>query len=184
MGQRTLDAEGVREAEARAGSVARALRFYESPAMDAGLLHIYGRRVAGEALRAAVEHDIPALAEAVRARDAEADLLRTRAERSPRDDRPGREAAAETAVDDLAGLLSAPFRVTPAMTSTAQSDPLMALAVQVARGAAQDAKEVDRARLIAMAFAAARGDMDGFWAARRQRSGAALKGEKPARRKK
>jgi hypothetical protein len=40
---------------------------------------------------------------------------------------------------------------------------------------APDGSELDRARLIAMAFAASRGDMDAFWAARTQRKKAAAK---------
>jgi hypothetical protein len=59
----------------------------------------------------------------------------------------------------------------------AKDDPLVALAVQVAKALQSDAREVERARLIAMAFAAARGDTAGFWAARAQR-GAKAKAEK------
>ena len=84
------------------------------------------------------------------------------------DDAPAREAP--TPAEDLASLLAAPFRVSPRAASAAKDDPLAALAVQVARGLAEDASEVDRARLIAMAFAAAQGNMEAFWQARKQRS--------------
>ena len=52
----------------------------------------------------------------------------------------------------------------------AQTDPLAALSVQVARALQPDARDIERARLIAMALAASRGDMDAFWTARRMRT--------------
>lgn len=82
-------------------------------------------------------------------------------------------AAAEPA-EDLASLLAAPFRVSPRTAAAAKDDPLAALAVQVARSLSDEAGDVERARLIAMAFAAAQGNMDAFWQARRQRSLAKL----------
>jgi hypothetical protein len=60
--------------------------------------------------------------------------------------------------------------VSPKAAAAAKDDPLAALAVQVARSLAEDASEVDRARLIAMAFAAAQGNLEAFWQARKQRS--------------
>ena len=63
----------------------------------------------------------------------------------------------------------------------AASDPLAALSVQVARSLLPDAREVERARLIAMAFAATRGNMDDFWAARKMRAG---KKAAPAKKRK
>jgi hypothetical protein len=72
--------------------------------------------------------------------------------------------------EDLASLLAAPFRVSARSAAAAKDDPLAALAVQVARSLSDEAGEVERARLIAMAFAAAEGNMDAFWQARRQRS--------------
>jgi hypothetical protein len=72
--------------------------------------------------------------------------------------------------DDTALGLAAPFRVGPKEAKAAQTDPLVALAVQVARALQPDAKEIERARLIAMALAATRGDMDAFWAARKMRT--------------
>jgi hypothetical protein len=83
-------------------------------------------------------------------------------------EKPAREAP--TPSEDLASLLAAPFRVSPRAASAAKDDPLAALAVQVARSLAEDASDVERARLIAMAFAASQGNMDAFWQARKQRS--------------
>ena len=84
------------------------------------------------------------------------------------EEKPAREMA--TPAEDLASLLAAPFRVSPRAAAAAKDDPLAALAVQVARSLAEDASDVDRARLIAMAFAAAQGNMEAFWQARKQRS--------------
>ena len=66
--------------------------------------------------------------------------------------------------------LAAPFRVGPREMKAAQTDPLAALSVQVAKALQPDAKEIERARLIAMAFAASKGDLDAFWAARKMRT--------------
>jgi hypothetical protein len=60
----------------------------------------------------------------------------------------------------------------------AASDPLAALSVQVARALLPDAKEIERARLIAMAFAASRGQMDDFWSARKMRTASKKAGGK------
>ena len=86
----------------------------------------------------------------------------------------------EGALDDLGSLLSAPFRVSPRAAAAAKDDPLAALAVQVARATADGAPEKERARLIAMAFAAAEGDLAGFWEARRSRK---APGSAPATKK-
>lgn len=75
-------------------------------------------------------------------------------------------------LDDLGSLLSAPFRVSPRAASAARTEPLAALAVQVARAAAEGASEKEKARLIAMAFAASEGDLGAFWEARKSRKGA------------
>jgi hypothetical protein len=84
-----------------------------------------------------------------------------------------RPAEPTPAADELASLLAAPFRVSSDATSAAKDDPLVALAVQVARALAEDASELDRARLLAMAFAASERDMDAFWEARRRRTAGA-----------
>ena len=92
----------------------------------------------------------------------------------PAAERPSPRAAAP-APEELGSLLAAPFRVSARAASAAKDDPLAALAVQVARSLAEDASEVERARLIAMAFAAAEGNLDVFWQARKQRSLGKLK---------
>jgi hypothetical protein len=134
---------------------------------------------AGKALRA-----VPRLVAEVRrlrarVRELESDeARRSRETRRARADgkRPSRDADAPPPqpAEDLASLLAAPFRVSPRTAAAAKDDPLAALAVQVARSLAEDAGEVERARLIAMAFAAAQGNMDAFWQARKQRSLARL----------
>jgi hypothetical protein len=86
----------------------------------------------------------------------------------------------EGVLDDLGSLLSAPFRVSSRAATAAKDDPLAALAVQVARATGDGAPEKERARLIAMAFAAAEGDLDGFWEARRSRK---APGSAPARKR-
>ena len=77
--------------------------------------------------------------------------------------------------------LAAPFHVGPKEMKAAATDPLAALSVQVARALLPDAKEVERARLIAMAFAASRGQMDDFWAARKMRGGKKAAAARPGR---
>jgi hypothetical protein len=63
------------------------------------------------------------------------------------------------------------FRVDdPRIKAAAKKDPLMALAVQVAKATAPDASELDHARLRAMATAASRGDLETFWSASTERS--------------
>ena len=57
----------------------------------------------------------------------------------------------------------------PRVKAAAKKDPLMALAVQVAKATAPDASE-PRARLRAMATAGSRGDLTTFWAASTERS--------------
>jgi hypothetical protein len=74
--------------------------------------------------------------------------------------------------EEASGLLAAPFHVSGKASKAAQTDPLVALAVQASKALQPDAREVERARLIAMALAATTGDMDAFWAARRQRKSA------------
>src|SRR5262245_24042208 len=75
---------------------------------------------------------------------------------------------AET-LDDLGSLLSAPFRVSPRAAAAAKTEPLAALAVQVARATSEGASDKEKARLTAMAFAASEGDLEGFWEARKSR---------------
>ena len=156
------------------------------------VLHLYARREAGATVLEALDAARVALPRLV----AEVRRLRTaledaRAHPAPRPAAapvpvPGRGPARviEMPLDDedtpLA--LAAAFRVGPREAKAAQTDPLAALAVQVAKALPPDAKELERARLIAMALAASRGDLDAFWSARKMR--AAGKSAKNAKKKK
>jgi hypothetical protein len=102
----------------------------------------------------------------LRQRVAEAEAKQERKAHAPVAERS--EVRVET-LDDLGSLLSAPFRVSPRAADAAKTEPLAALAVQVARATAEEAPEKEKARLIAMAFAASEGDLDAFWEARRSR---------------
>ncbi len=74
-------------------------------------------------------------------------------------------------LDDVPLAMIGTFRVDdPKVKAAAKKDPLMALAVQVAKAIGEDASELDRARLRAMASAVSRKDMDTFWAASTERS--------------
>jgi hypothetical protein len=86
---------------------------------------------------------------------------------------PGRstpDPKATATLENVPVALVAPFHPTPRTLAAAKSDPLVALAVQATKAMQPDAQEIERARLLAMAFAASQGDMERFWAARRQRS--------------
>lgn len=118
-----------------------------------------------QALRA-----LPALvADVRRLRDQVADLEANALRQESKPRAPVREALPAESLDDLGSLLSAPFRISTRAASAAKTDPLAALAVQVARATADGASEKEKARLIAMAFAAAEGDLDAFWEARQSR---------------
>ena len=62
------------------------------------------------------------------------------------------------------------FTLTPKLKAAAKKDPLVALAVQADKAMAPDASDLERARLVAMANAVARGDLATFWAASTERS--------------
>ena len=142
-------------------------------------LHLYAPADAGAAvtrLLDAARADLPRLVTEVQRLRAEVEALQSerdgRAEKPAAAPAPRRPAAEALEMDDDAVLaLAAPFHVGPKEMKAAASDPLAALSVQVARALLPDAKEVERARLIAMAFAASRGQMDDFWAARKMRGG-------------
>ena len=141
-------------------------------------LHLYAPAETGEAvprLLEAARADLPRLLAEVQRLRAEVEALQSERDRraeKPAAAPPRRSAAEALEMDDDAALaLAAPFHVGPKEMKAAASDPLAALAVQVARALLPDAKEVERARLIAMAFAASRGQMDDFWAARKMRGG-------------
>ena len=115
--------------------------------------------------------EVRRLRERVVGLESEHDRLTKEAKRSPRAEAtPPPERAAAAPPEDLGSLLAAPFRVSQKAASAAKDDPLAALAVQVARSLAEDASELERARLIAMAFAASEGNLEAFWTARKQRS--------------
>jgi hypothetical protein len=118
---------------------------------------------------------VPRLVAAVRSLKREVESLRDEKARLAGKEkqpaaRPAGHEAHPGAAEALGSLLSAPFTVSPRAASAAKTDPLVALAVQVARALGEDAREVERARLIAMALAATQGDMERFWEARRQRA--------------
>jgi hypothetical protein len=149
------------------------------------VVHLYAPEDKGRAIVEVLEsarQDLPRLAEevrrlreeidAARAAAREAAVARPAAAKADKDERPAPARAAEAFAmdDDAASSLAAPFRVGPKEAKAAQTDPLAALSVQVARALQPDAKEIERARLIAMAFAASKGDLDSFWTARKMRS--------------
>lgn len=145
-------------------------------------VHLYAAADKGRAIVETLEsarQDLPRLVEEVRRLREEADSARAsareaaRARPAEKDARPApppRAAEAFAMDDDAALSLAAPFRVGPKEMKAAQTDPLAALSVQVAKALQPDAKELERARLIAMAFAASKGDLDAFWAARKMRT--------------
>jgi hypothetical protein len=145
-------------------------------------VHLYAPKDKGRAIVETLEsarQDLPRLAEEVRRLREEADSARAAAreagrsrpaEKGERPPAPPRAAEAFAVDDDSALSLAAPFRVGPKEMKAAQTDPLAALSVQVAKALQPDAKEIERARLIAMAFAASKGDLDAFWAARKMRT--------------
>jgi hypothetical protein len=140
---------------------------------DAAQLH--AADAVGEAVMSAGD-DLKALAAEVRRLQAEVDDAHARAatKAAPAaQPRPTAELEEEASV-----LLAAPFRVSAKAAKAAQTDPLIALAVQASRALQPDAKEIERARLIAMSLAATTGDMDAFWAARRQRGTTTTKKKK------
>jgi hypothetical protein len=117
---------------------------------------------------------VPRLVETVRRLRREVEAAREDSERAAKKDRPIAPALPDPekqgAAEALGSLLSAPFSVSPRAISAAKDDPLKALAVQVARALGEEAPEIERARLIAMALAASQGEMERFWEARRQRA--------------
>ena len=147
-------------------------------APGSGELHLYAPAEAGAAITRLLEAaraDMPRLVAEVQRLRAEVEALQSeqRAARPAAAPAPRRPVAEGQEIDDDDAVLAlaAPFHVGPKEMKAAATDPLAALSVQVARALLPDAKEVERARLIAMAFAATRGQMDDFWAARKMRGG-------------
>jgi hypothetical protein len=154
-----------------AGLELRALR------RDEGTLYLLAEPALADELVETLDH-APRAIEQLRERVArlEGEIEETREQgRTERRDAKASRGAKRAAGDDAALesvplALVAPFRADRALTAKAERDPLLALAVQASHALQTDASELDRARLAAMAFAASRGDMDAFWAARKQRS--------------
>lgn len=160
------------EAEDRAKAASKAADVLAASASDVIRLAAEVRRQRREmdSLRA----ESAALADRLRKAERTGDDAEARP--SPRPVEPARSEPAEA---ELGTLMSAPFHVSPKAAAAAKDDPLAALAVQVAKALAEDASGLERARLIAMAFAASRGDLDAFWTARRQRSAKRSAARKP-----
>ena len=158
-----------------------------------GDVDLYAPAEAGAAITRlldAARADMPRLVAEVQRLRAEVEALQSeQAQRAakpaaaPAPRRPAAEAQ-EIGDDDAVLALAAPFHVGPKEMKAAATDPLAALSVQVARALLPDAKEVERARLIAMAFAASRGQMDDFWTARKMRGGKKTAGSAETNRKK
>jgi hypothetical protein len=131
---------------------------------DAAQLH--AAEAVGEAVMKAGE-DLKSLAAEVRRLQAEVEEAQARA--TPKGAPAAKARPSAELEEEASVLLAAPFRVSGKASKAAQTDPLVALAVQASKALQPDSKEVERARLIAMSLAATTGDMEAFWAARRQR---------------
>lgn len=115
------------------------------------------------------EREIAALAHDVEAANRNREALPP----SPAASKPtGTTAALADVPLDLIGT----FTVSAQMKSAAKKDPLLALAVQVAKAVEPDASPLEQARLRAMAAAVSRGDLETFWAASTERSKKKLAG--------
>jgi hypothetical protein len=148
---------------------------------DLAAIESEARRLAssGAALDELLGQSLPRIVAALRAARGEAESLGSAlekekarhraAEEAPRPaPAPSRDEAVEE-TESAGAFLAAPFRVSAQAAAAARTDPLAALAVQVAKALSPDASPVEKARLIAMAFAASQGDLEAFWAARKQR---------------
>jgi hypothetical protein len=82
----------------------------------------------------------------------------------------GADGAHAATLESVPAALIAPFHPDARVLTAAKENPLIALAVQATKAMQSDAGELERARLLAMAYAASTGDMTRFWAARTQRS--------------
>jgi hypothetical protein len=163
------------------------------PENDLSAIEAEAKGVASSAkgLAESLGQALPRLREELRAVRAEAETLRAALEKQSREkaarqappSRSSRNEAPDEDAEAAGALLAAPFRVSAKAAAAARADPLSALAVQVAKALSPDASPVDRARLIAMAFAASQGDLEAFWAARRQRKAGATRVKQGSSRK-
>lgn len=149
-----------------------------------GEITVYARPDAAAALL----DTLTAAADALHDARAEATALRARVEkleaRAPVRAAPAptrqhqedaRQPSARMALADVPAALVAPFHPSARTLASAKKDPLVALAVQASKAMLSDASELERARLLAMAYAASTADLERFWSARAQRSAAKLK---------
>ena len=88
----------------------------------------------------------------------------------------GADGAHAATLENVPAALIAPFHPDARTLAAAKENPLLALAVQTTKAMQPDASELERARLLAMAYAASTGDMTRFWAARTQRSAKKMTG--------
>lgn len=196
MAQRPPTAAELEELAARAAAApAGSWRKQEGEGLEhfalrgsagAGEAHLFAAAESGEAITRlldAARADMPRLVAEVQRLRMEVETLQAERERRPDTPAPAAAMAKRPAMDDIeidddssALALAAPFHVGPKEMKAAATDPLAALSVQVARSLLPDAKEIERARLIAMAFAASRGQMEDFWAARKMRGSTKKKG--------
>src|SRR6185436_12843060 len=91
MAEGRLDRSELDALVARAKSLVQGLEFAEAPGLDEDVLHAYGRKRTGEALRRLLGEDVERLAAAVRrlGEDAAASREELERARTRRDDTPG-----------------------------------------------------------------------------------------------
>ena len=169
------------------GSGDREVTLYGSPTATAAFIDtltaagdaLHDARVEAATLRSRVE-------QLERARDA-AEAERERAAASTRSgggayahDGGGTHAT----IENVPASLIAPFHPDARTLTAAKENPLVALAVQATKAMQPDASELERARLLAMAYAASTGDLARFWTARAQRSATKLEPRASERSKK
>jgi hypothetical protein len=119
-----------------------------------------------DALASEVDELHDALAEAKRRAPAATPAAAAKAAAPP----PKATKAELTSLEHVPLAMIGGFTLTPKLKTAAKNDPLVALAVQVDKAMAPDASDLDRARLVAMANAVARGDLATFWSASTERS--------------
>jgi hypothetical protein len=93
-------------------------------------------------------------------------------------------AGSHATLESVPASLIAPFRPDARTLTAAKENPLVALAVQATKAMQPDASELERARLLAMAYAASTGDLERFWTARAQRSAKTIQARTGERSKK
>jgi hypothetical protein len=144
---------------------------YAAPAAAEAFLETVS--AAGAALEDA-RADLAAFQERVETLERELTTARDAGSESRRPDAARGATSADRAhaatLENVPAALIAPFHPDARTLAAAKENPLVALAVQATKAMQPDASELERARLLAMAYAASTGDMTRFWAARTQRS--------------